>query len=80
MIKLPTNPAISVHIGEAFEFPLRTAWKQSIIDSFEKMYNSMSWREPLSKIHVPPDKIILNQKLAFAVKLTPVDEFCELRA
>ena len=78
VVQMPTKPPVPAHIGEALNSPIRQDWKISIFKAFDKMHTSITWSEPIPIELLPKDTKLLSPRIAFAIKLTPVDHFYEL--
>ena len=78
VIQMPDKPPVPAHIGEALSSPLRQDWKISVFKAFDKMHTSITWSEPFPVALLPKGTKILSPRIAFAIKLTPVNHFYEL--
>ena len=78
VIQMPSKPPVPTHIGEALKSPIKQDWKISVFKAFDKMHNSITWSEPFPITLLPKDTKLLSPRIAFAIKLTPVDHFYEL--
>ncbi len=78
LIKSKFKPDIPIHMGQTYKSRFCSDHRSSIFEQYDKMRDSVSLSKPFLKETLPPSSLILNSRLAFAVKLTGLQDYYEL--
>ena len=80
VIESKFKPDIPIHMGQVYKSKFCSDWRSSIFEQYDKMRDSVSLSKPFLKETLPPSSLILNSRLAFAVKLTGLQDYYELKS
>ena len=67
-------------MGQVYKSKFCSDWRSSIFEQYDKMNDSVSLSKPFLKGNLPSSSLILNSRLAFAVKLTGLQDYYKLKS